>query len=161
MHLILDAMNHVQNAQKPSPDPENNMSILTPELLQLKMRLLPLLQIEETLVRKLNPTGSLEYEPKHLASDASSTSPLKERSRNVIKEVAVYSTTQWKGAFTKIVGHGSESLDIEDEVDWDDPKEPGVFLSACSEDMITLWHHPVIKELLEKQSLRPREQGGL
>jgi len=122
------------------------------------MRLAPLLQVEEVLTRRLTPSGSREFEPTQLAPVKNL--PYSERSRRIVKEVAVNSTTQWKGAFNRAV-NARDSFDSDRAIDWDDPKDPGVVLHACCEDMIRLWNDPTVKALLETQNLRLQEMAGL
>lgn len=77
------------------------------------MRLLPLLQVEEVLLRKLIPAGSPDFEASRMAHIANvPTDNLKD------KEVAVNTTFAWKNMFNRMVGRSS--LDSQ-SIDWDDP----------------------------------------
>ena len=87
---------------------------LTADHLKLKMRLSPLLQVEQALVRKLTPPGSAEFEATHLAQ--ASNVGYMERMRQ--KEVAVNSLFAWKGVFGRLLSDNRDSVDI----DWDDPE---------------------------------------
>ncbi|KAF8643529.1 hypothetical protein AX16_008985 [Volvariella volvacea WC 439] len=144
IHLILDAM----SAQDPDTPP------LSPELLKLKLRLQPLLQVEESLIRKLNPSGSTEVEPTRLPSK-----PL--GFKETLREVAINSASGWKDAFNKLVtnGNGRDSIDS-DSFEFDDPDDPGHLLHACAEDMTKLWSDPTIRTILKKQNLRMEEVAG-
>lgn len=143
-------MTHAQ-AHPPSCDPPEDLPYLTPELLKLKLRLSPLIQVEEILTKRLTPAGSMEVGSLgHF-----------DRPKITIKEVAVNSTAQWREAFNRLRANTRESFDSEHAIDWDDPNDPGVVLSACSEDIIRLWNEPLIRKLLEKQNLRLEEMGGL
>ncbi|TFK39288.1 guanine nucleotide binding protein, alpha subunit [Crucibulum laeve] len=155
VHLILDAMTRVQKNTSPtsSRDTLTDFPPLTPELLKLKLRLAPLLQVEEVLIRRLTPVGSGETEATQLVSYT-------ERSKNYLKEVAVNSAAHWKDAFAKLVSSDTESFDSQHAIDFDDPNDPGIVLNACSEDMVKLWNDPLIQQLLEKQNLRMEEVAG-
>ena len=96
------------------------MPKLTPEHLKLRLRLLPLLQVEEVLIRKLIPAGSPDFEASHLAHITNvPVDSLKE------KEVAVNSHFAWKNMFNKMMG-GRASFESQ-SVDWDDPDVRVVF----------------------------------
>ena len=94
-----------------APPPDEAIPQLTQEHLKLRLRLVPLLQVEEVLVRKLNPVGSSESEATHVDQT------------NVPREVAVNSQFQWKGIFNRITG-GRGSLDT-DGINWEDPDVSG------------------------------------
>ncbi|RDB30446.1 Guanine nucleotide-binding protein G(i) subunit alpha-2 [Hypsizygus marmoreus] len=148
IHLILDAMTRAQNASDAHLQ-------LSPELLKLQMRLAPLLQVEQALIRQLTPSGSGESEPTHLSYAERS-----ERSRN-IREVAINSATQWKGAFSRLLtGDPDEDADVVEMVDWGNPNDPGVVLNACAQDMVLLWGDPSVQRLLVRQNLRLEEMAG-
>ncbi|KAA1473649.1 G-alpha-domain-containing protein [Dentipellis sp. KUC8613] len=169
IHLVLDTLAdlHAQQLGRPSssPAPAGPLPELTPEHLRLKMRLSPLLQVEETLVRKLSARG--------LGS---------ERDR----EVSV-SGSGWKGRFGRIMGgveaarssvesarthsrtpslrsraQSRAGVEGEDDsgIDWDDPEDPGRVIHACGEDMMKLWADPVIRRALEMQKMRLQEMSG-
>jgi len=156
IHVILDVITRAQNrAQGPSSSTDKVPELDT-ELAMLKMRLSPLLQVEEILMRRLSPAG--ETEPTHFAS--LNNMPYSERSRNLIKEVAINSAMQWKEKFTRLVVNETESFDSEQLVDWDNPNDPGILLHACADDMKRLWTHPSVVDLLEKQNVRLEEMAG-
>lgn len=102
------------------PPPDGDLPQLTPEHLKLRLRLVPLLQVEEVLVRKLNPVGVAETEATHLAQIT-----------NVPREVAVNSQFQWKGIFNRITG-GRPSMDSE-AINWEDPD-----VSGCAEFVVPI-----------------------
>jgi guanine nucleotide-binding protein subunit alpha len=112
------------------------------------MRLSPLLQVEETLVRKLTRNGASQYVKN-------------EQGEQNTKEVSVNSTTGWKSAFGRLVKDARESIESEFLIDWDDPNDPGVVLHACADDIKRLWNDPVIQRLLEVRKLRIEEVAGL
>lgn len=168
-----EAQAHAHKASSPSslrnPSPELDIQDkpvphidyppLTPDHLKLKMRLAPLLQVEEVLIRRLSPSGSPNFDSAHLAP--LTNLPYSERSKNPTKEVAVNSTTQWKGAFTRFITNTRSSFESDRAIDWDDPDDPGVVLHACSEDMARLWGDPTVKKLLRLKQLRLEEMAGL
>ncbi|KAI0072105.1 G-alpha-domain-containing protein [Panus rudis PR-1116 ss-1] len=130
---------------------------LTPEHLKLKLRLLPLLQVEEVLIKKLTPPGSPEFEATHLAPLTNLPGPWV-KTKN--KEVAVNSQFAWKVMFSKVLPTSRDSFDSADLVNWDDPDDPGRVIFACSEDMIKLWKDPTIQLLLRQQKVRLEDQPG-
>lgn len=92
----------------------NNIPKLTPEHLKLRLRLLPLLQVEESLIRKLTLAGTTAPEATRLAQINSDPDANYRE-----KEVAVNSHFVWKGMFSRIVGPRRDSLD-EPAIEHDD-----------------------------------------
>ena len=122
--------------------------------MKLKMRLLPLLPVEQALLHRLSLAGLGGLEANQLSYT--------DRGRAFLKEVSVNAAVRWKDAFTRSNKDWDRaSFNTEDAINWDDPNDPGVVLHACSEDMIRLWNDPVVRKLLERQSLRPEEVAGL
>ncbi|KAI0635292.1 G-alpha-domain-containing protein [Trametes polyzona] len=128
---------------------------LSQEHLKLKLRLSPLVQVEETLIRKLTPAGSGELEATHLGAVTGGASHA-DRARALDREVAVNSQFAWKGVLNKMIGRNSSDGDA----DFNDPDDPGRILYACAEDMIALWNDPVIKSLLRSQGIRLEDMPG-
>ncbi|GAW05553.1 guanine nucleotide-binding protein alpha-4 subunit [Lentinula edodes] len=168
IRIIIDAMTRAQQASSPnSPlapdslddisilDSENELPTLTAEHLKLKMRLSPLLQVEESLWRRLSPSSAFESETSHLASITNvphSTRP---------KEVYVQSSMAWKSTFSRLLSTSTRSsVDSDPGIDFDDPKDPGVILNNCAEDMIKLWHDPTIRNLLNVLRIRLEDTPG-
>lgn len=141
-HLMMDAMTR---AQRHDGDEQTakDLPTLTTDHLKIKQRLLPLLEIEKTLICRLCPVASF---PSH---------------RHLIREVAVNSASSWKNCFQKFMKTDGDSISSKEMIDWDDPEDPGMVLNACSEDMIRLWTDPVIQTLLNKLKVKIREQTGL
>ena len=121
------------------------------QILSIKSRLDPLIQVEQNLIRRLTMAGSGETEATHLRAS----------SKQVFKELAVNSTTPWKHAFNRLIKNERTSFDSQDGVDWDDPDDPGAVLYACSKDMIHIWGDPLVQELLGRQNVRLAESSGL
>lgn len=77
------------------------------------MRLAPLTPVENTLLRKLAPSGAHDSEATHLT-------PLTNLPAR--KELAVYSAKQWKGAFGRLMSGERTSLDEDEQkINYDDP----------------------------------------
>jgi guanine nucleotide-binding protein alpha-1 subunit len=149
-------MAHAQAAPQ-SLSSEDSLPQLNPELWMIKMRLAPLQQLEQILARRLAPLDSREKEPGQL--DLSYAEP----SKNVLRELAVNSTVQWKNAVSRLLKSESdrEDVDCEQAVECGDPNDPGLVLHACVADMAQLWGDPTIHQLLEKQNIRLEEMAGL
>ena len=126
---------------------------ITPELLKLRMKLLPLQQIEELLIRKLNPIGSAETEATRLVPHGIGKARF--------KEFTVHSTTQWKVAFGKILTSSRTSIESGADIDLDNPNDPAIVLNACTEDIVKLWNHPTVNELLHERKIRLEDMSGL
>lgn len=94
---------------------------LTSEHLKLKLRLSPLVQVEEALIRKLTPVGSGELEATQLRVNISHA----DRARALEKEVTVNSQFPWKGMFHKMITRNSS-----DDVDYNDPDVSNSFASC-------------------------------
>ncbi|KAF9476380.1 guanine nucleotide-binding protein alpha-4 subunit [Pholiota conissans] len=140
-----------------SPNSNAPHSLVSPELLKLRMRLLPLQQVEEVLLRKMTPAGSSEFEATHLSPVTNL--PYKKRTEK-FREVAINSTAQWKGAFGRLMASARASMDSGADIDFEDPNDPGVILHACSDDIIQLWSDPAVKRLLEANKIRLEDMGG-
>jgi len=115
------------------------------------MRLSPLHQVEEALLRKLTPAGSAEFEATHLSP--LTNLPYSTRVGSTPTELALNSLTPWKAAFNRLMSSTRTSLDSQD-IDFNDPKDPGVILHACRDDIAALWNDSSIKELLDVQKIR-------
>ncbi|OSX63438.1 hypothetical protein POSPLADRAFT_1140001 [Postia placenta MAD-698-R-SB12] len=157
IRVILEAMAEAQTAQR-SPEepsaPPRVLPSLTAEHLKLKMRLSPLVQVEQALVRKLTPPGSTEFEATHLTN----VSNYQYTPRT--KEVAVNSQFAWKHMFSRFLPDSRDSMDSEEGINWDDPQDPGRIIYACGEDMIRLWNDETIKALLKSLNIRLADQPG-
>ncbi|KAI0336827.1 G-alpha-domain-containing protein [Cubamyces sp. BRFM 1775] len=146
---------HAASGSSLNRDARNQHPPLTAEHLKLKLRLSPLVQVEEALIRRLTPAGSGEVEATQLLSMSGGASHA-DRARALDREVAVNSQFAWKGVFHKMMGRNSSDGDA----DFSDPDDPSRILHACAEDMITLWNDPVIKALLRAQGIRMEDMPG-
>jgi hypothetical protein len=153
-------MTHAQaNSQSQSfEDSPNDLPQINPELWIVKLRLSPLLQVEQVLTRLLTPLDSGESELTHLGNLSYT-----ERSKSALTELAVNSTAQWKNTVSRLLRSNSDrdSFNSEQTIDWDDHNDPGLVLHACYPDMAQLWCDPTIHQLLEKQNIRLEEMAGL
>ncbi|KAF4620981.1 hypothetical protein D9613_000342 [Agrocybe pediades] len=182
VRIMLDAINDAYNGKlmrPPTPSSEDNpgqnrksrhrktpsiqlepqiitavaIGDLDQELLKIRMRLLPLKQIEAILLRKLTPAGSVEFEATQFAT------PDRERKKRLV-EVAVPSTTPWKSVFGKLIASARASMDSAADIDFNDPNDPGFVLNACADDILRLWEHPTVRKLLEYQRTPLESMGG-
>lgn len=122
------------------------------------MRLSPLQQVEETLLRRLSPSGSVGQEATQLSSETHTDHP-----RTSPKEIVVNSSSPWKTAFTRLLSSTTtrSSFESSQDIDFNDPQDPGVILHACAEDMIRLWNDPTVRELLRVRNIRLEDMAGL
>ena len=148
VRLIVDTITIAHQAGEGYPP-------LGPEQLKLKMKLSPLLRTEDVLIQKLSPNSQHHIKgesPDSVFGDASNAPdapavPLR-------TELTINSRSAWKTAFKKWA-KGTE------EIDFDDPADPGRVLFACKEDVIALWADPVVRQILDIAKVRPQDQGGL
>ncbi|KAF7333270.1 hypothetical protein MSAN_02421500 [Mycena sanguinolenta] len=155
VRIILDALTASSSAPESSPRSSSSSRDslrLDSDLLALRMRLIPLLEVHEALARRLAAP-----------SDAASTSRSAGLStifrRRLGKEITVNSNVAWKAAFMRD-GAERDSFATDDAVDWDDPEDPGVMLYERADDLRRLWAHPTVHAALERQGIRLQESGG-
>jgi hypothetical protein len=149
---------HNGSPQFNSPIPTPELPTLSPELLRLKMRLLPLQQVEENLLRRLSSAASSEFEATRLSP--MTNVPYSSRAGKH-KEITVNSTSHWKDAFGRLLATARTSFQSSENIDFEDPNDPGVVLHACADDMIQLWNDPTIKALLSARKQRLEDMAGL
>jgi hypothetical protein len=149
VRLIVDTINMAHQTGEGYPP-------LGPEQLKLKMKLSPLLRIEDTLTQKLAPNSQhhIKGESPDPVFDSASVAP-DAPAVPIRTELTVNSRSTWKSAFKKWAKGGVE------EIDFDDPTDPGRVLFACRDDIIALWRDPVVRQILEIARVRPQDQGGL
>lgn len=143
-----------------SPTTPINYPVLTPEHLKLKMRLSPLQQVEEILLRRLRPPGSAELEATQLFPETNNSYNTRARTAT---EIVINSSAPWKNAFNRLLSSTTNrsSFQSSQEIDFDDPQDPGVILHACADDMIRLWNDPTVRDLLRVQKIRLEDMAGL
>lgn len=129
----------------------------TQDLLEIKARLAPLLQVENTLIRRLTGGGS-----ELIPTQADQTSrAMYNSSKQGLKEIAINSTIPWKNAFNRLIrSEERSSFDSADGIDWEDPEDPWPILNQCMNDMQQLWNSPGVKQLLVKQKIKPDDLNG-
>ncbi|KAJ7243820.1 guanine nucleotide binding protein, alpha subunit [Mycena haematopus] len=145
------------------------------DLLALRMRLLPLLEVHEALSCRLaSPFSSSSCVPEPCSTDpargALSTILLRRR-----REPTVNSSVPWKAAFSggERASFASSTADprasfvtddtdsVNSDADWDaDADDPGAMLHARADDLRRLWAHPMVHATLERQGIRLQEAGG-
>lgn len=163
IRIILEAMTETQkphggSPRSSSPKPTPDFPTLSSELLRLKMRLLPLQQVEENLLRRLSSAASSQLEATHLSPVTNIPYSSKAGKQ---KEITVNSTSQWKDAFGRLLTTARTSFQSIEHIDFEDPNDPGVVLHACADDMIQLWNDPTIKALLSARKQRLEDMAGL
>ncbi|KAJ7124991.1 guanine nucleotide-binding protein alpha-4 subunit [Mycena epipterygia] len=154
IRLIINALAEAEAAASaptpPGPD-DPVYPALSPELLTLKMRLLPLQQVEEALLGKLSPEGKT----------LSPLTNLPDSTRGGdVPEVYINSTTPWKGAFSRLMNNVRSSVDGPEVNEPQDSRDARQLLHACSEDMIRLWNDPTVKTVLKVHRLRLEDMAG-
>ncbi|KAJ7887883.1 guanine nucleotide-binding protein alpha-4 subunit [Mycena olivaceomarginata] len=120
---------------------------LTPELLALKMRLLPLRQVEMALLDRLT----------HGHSGIKNEAPDDEPNP---AEVSINSAIPWKNAFSRIMNNLRSSVDGPVANEPPDSREARELLYACAEDMVSLWNDPTVKRVLKVHRLRVEDLAG-
>ncbi|KAJ6447517.1 guanine nucleotide binding protein, alpha subunit [Mycena sanguinolenta] len=145
VHVILTLITRAQNrrpttGENGSPD----SPIVDDELATLKMRLSPLIRVEEVLMQRLIPIGQTIRRRGALHSSRISPTP---SSAERHREVAVHSANPWKDVFKRLVGNDdNESFDSEKAIDWEDPTDAGVeaagFFLDCLDDVTSLKYMP-------------------
>ncbi|KAJ6558485.1 guanine nucleotide binding protein, alpha subunit [Mycena vulgaris] len=159
IRLIIGALAEAEaftaSGTSPGPD-EEAYPTLTPELLTLKMRLLPLHQVEEALLGKLTPGANL----KAFESSLSPLTNLPQSTRGTAQEVSINSATPWKGAFSRLMNNVRTSVDGPEVDEPQDSRDARQLLHACSEDMIRLWNDPTVKAVLKVHRLRLEDMAG-
>ena len=152
VHVIIDAIAQ-EKSEAVSNSPSDHAPV-QPDLLKLKMRLAPLLQVEQALTRRLAPEGGFTEEDTALHGREASYA---DRSQ-LVKEVAINSTCAWKEAF----GKSSSSSQKDEEASYGhDSSDPSILLNACAQDMQMLWNDLTVKALLKRQNILMEEVAGL
>ncbi|KAF8194777.1 guanine nucleotide binding protein, alpha subunit [Mycena galopus ATCC 62051] len=160
VRIILDALTLTVTSTSSASDPPSAHSSLSSrdslridaDLLALRMRLLPLLEVHDVLTRRLAT-------PDDTAGTARGPTLSTLFRRRAAKEATVHSSVPWKAAFMRD-GAERESFATQDAVDWDDPEDPGRSLHDRAEDLRRLWAHPTVHAALARQGIRLQESGG-
>lgn len=125
------------------------------------MRLSPLQQVEEILLRRLRPAGSVELEATQLFPGTNL--PYTTARARTTTEIVINSSAPWKNAFNRLLSSTTtrSSFEGSQDIDFDDPQDPGVILHACADDMIQLWNDQTVRDLLRVQKIRLEDMAGL
>lgn len=116
------------------------------------MRLLPLLHLEQSLLKRLDPSGE-DFEATQLGSNWLTSG----------KELFVRGSSNWKEKLARLrrrsidTGPGDH---LHDE-DFDNPDDPEHVIHACREDMLALWRDLVVRQVLRIGGVRLEEMPGL
>jgi hypothetical protein len=161
-----DGNDGVVPSRSPTPtDSQESLSLddvplpLSAELQQLKERLAPLTKVEQTLFRRLNPTGKLEFEGEE---GGVPVGPTPDTTGSVRRKEIALNSTAWKGMVGRLLNRpdlGDGSSLPRPSVDVNDPC--ALQIQACAPDMIQLWNDPAVKDLLVRKKLRLEEVSGL
>lgn len=135
---------------------------LTDDHRRIRMRLSPLLSIEQTLTRKLLPNDAAAPTSYAYELDAKD-----KEGRRSIQELRVRAGSGWKSLLSRAVGHALEEpprgggrppTAREDEARKDDPT---MALAASRDDIVSLWADPVVQRVLNKSGVRLQDLPGL
>ncbi|KNZ76965.1 Guanine nucleotide-binding protein alpha-4 subunit [Termitomyces sp. J132] len=151
VHVIIDAITH-ERIDAVSWSLPDHVPVQT-DLLKLKMRLAPLLQVEHALTRRLAPEGGFAEEEAILHDREASYA---DRS-HLVREVAINSTCAWK----EILGTSSRTSEKNEETpDGHNSSDPSILLNACAQDMQILWNDSTVKTLLKRNNIHMEEVAG-
>jgi hypothetical protein len=114
-------------------DSESTSSGLTDSHRRIKMRLSPLISVEEVLTRKLFPT----------ANGA---------------EISVRAGSGWVGYLSNMISRSAARPRSAGATQSDDAT---TILSNCRDDIVSLWQDDVIRQILEDHGVRLQEMPGL
>ncbi|KAH7096131.1 guanine nucleotide binding protein, alpha subunit [Auriculariales sp. MPI-PUGE-AT-0066] len=142
IHTIVDALTQVEEGAVGFDGRE--LPLLDQDIRTLKMRVLPLLPLEEQLKKRL--CASNDGEATIQSPDASS-------------ELAVAPT--WRKHFGRLLGRNERDDDESlRSIDFNDPSDPAYVLSLCSDDIRALWQHPQLRVVLKQLDIRLETESG-
>lgn len=137
VHQIVDALTAAEDGGT-DPDGEE-LPVPDQQLRALKLRVLPLLQVEEQLMRRLAAPG--ETDPVRKAGP---------------QELTV--APSWRLTLARLLGGADR--DGEPAIDFDDPTDPAHVLNLCRDDVKALWHNPTVRTTLKRLGIRLEDQSG-
>jgi hypothetical protein len=116
------------------------------------MRLLPLLHLEKSLLKRLDPSGE-DFEATQLGTNWLTSG----------RELFVRASSNWKEKLARLRRHSidTSTSDRQYDEDFDGPDDPEHVMHACREDMLALWHDPVVRQVLRIGGVRLEEMPGL
>lgn len=138
VHQIVDALSLAEDGASGADGEE--LPKLSQHLRALKLRVLPLLQVEEQLMTRLAAPGE---------TDAVR--------RGVAPELAVAPT--WRNTLARLLG--AADRDGEPTIDFDDPTDPAHVLNLCRDDVKSLWADDTVRVVLQRLGIRLEDQSGL
>ncbi|CCM05237.1 uncharacterized protein FIBRA_07447 [Fibroporia radiculosa] len=118
----------VAGRSPPGPTVRFSTSPLTDTHRRIRMRLSPLISIEEELTKRLLPEANEK-----------------------VRDVCVRAGSGWKGVLTSVSSNHIERRPGTAEGRSKD--DPTAVLAACRDDIVTLWEDPVVREVLKKHNL--------
>lgn len=159
-NLIRSIRRILETVQEPSaPSSEdvsdvNNKSNMN-RFKEYQLRLGPLLQVEEALMRKLAPPD--EDEPTHLGE-------WRDSGDGGSKEFFINSGS-WKKALDKLTNSKRPSSDSNSSSSSsnmsEDRDDPYYILRTFKDDMISLWTDPEVQKILKERNVRLEDTPGL
>ncbi|KZV99596.1 guanine nucleotide binding protein, alpha subunit [Exidia glandulosa HHB12029] len=138
VHQIVDALTLAEEGASGTEGQE--LPTPSPQLRALKLRVLPLLQVEEQLMKRLAAPGE---------TDAVR--------RGAAPELAVSST--WRSTLSRLLG-ATADLEGEPSIDFDDPTDPAHVLNLCRDDVQALWADQTVRVVLQRLGIRLEDQSG-
>lgn len=114
---------------------------------QIRLRLSPLLSMEAALARKLLPEN---FDPERPS-----------------REICVRANSGWKATLERATSPESRSSTGSRHIrpltggDGRNKDDPTQVLSACKDDIISLWKDPAVKEVLWRNNVRLEDSPGL
>lgn len=114
-------------------DSASTSTLLTDDHRRMRMRLSPLISVEEVLTRKLFPTSPNPQD----------------------SEISVRGGSGWIGYLSKVM-----STSRPRSTGVNESNDATTILSACREDIVALWRDDIVRQLLEKHEKRIREMSG-
>ena len=163
IRTIIDALAHVRLAPIDSgvDDSDDDAPHVPHEIDLLQMRLTPLRHIEALLIAKLIPPS--EDDAASFVGGSSFSPYQSHRDTNErpwrSQEVFVRPGTTWKGTLAKNSRRDGRPTSLGDTgMTRDEAQE---VLHGCSDDIISLWNHKFVREVLRRRKIRLEELPGL
>lgn len=104
----------------------------------MRMRLSPLLPIEEQLTRRLLPDAN-----------------------DRLQDVCVRAGSGWKGLLAGLQDAGGAKEPRRPSTAEGKKDDPTAVLAACRDDIIALWEDPIVKDVLKRREIRLQDMPGL
>lgn len=137
VHQIVDALTQAEEGAMGIDGDE--LPLPSSHIRALKLRVLPLMQVEEQLMGRLAAPGE---------TDAVR--------RGATPELAVAPT--WRNTLNRILG--AQDRDEEPTINFDDPTDPAHVLNLCRDDVKALWADETVHIILQRLGIRLEDQSG-